>query len=156
MGITTVVACECFGSSYHVLITRQIEEHHLVPFALKGDHPSSLSSSTYFFATAFFCIYDQVEKKGWLNFHSSTLKASYKGLSFWVHLHHQSFDPLHHVYCPQILNVLKTCNLHSWIVQNPSFPHWKLTRTVQGPLLFLAVSVTNRNITIHTWAHFYQ
>ena len=68
--------CECFGSSYHVLTCTCITRHenpHLVPFAVKGGYPSSLSS-IHFYGTGFFCICDQVEKKGWLNFLSSTLR----------------------------------------------------------------------------------
>ena len=70
------LVCECFGSSYHVLTCTCITRHenpHLVPFSVKGGYPSSLSS-IHFFATGFFCICDQVDKKGGLNFLSSTLR----------------------------------------------------------------------------------
>ena len=68
------LVCECFGSSYHVLTCTCITRHenpHLVPFAVKGGYLSSLFHS---FATGFFCICNQVEKKGWLNFLSATLR----------------------------------------------------------------------------------
>ena len=130
---------------YHFLITRQIQEHHLVPLALKGDHLSSSSSLIRSFATAFFCFFCQVVQKGCSDFHSSMLEASCTVLFFWGHLHPQNYRL--HLYYPQRLNVLRTCNPQSCMLQISSSPHLKLKWTERGLFASLAVSVTSRNIT---------
>ena len=130
---------------YRFLITRQIQEHHLVPLALKGGHLSSSSSWIRSFATAFFCFFYQVVQKGCLDFHSSMLEVSCTVLSFWGHLHPQNY--LLHLYYPQRLNVLRTCNPHSCMVHISSSPHLKLKWTETGLFVSLAVSVTSINIT---------